>query len=56
MTWGMLVDTRRAIVTFFLVMFFIVLGLFMCMLLLVSSNVLAETSAVGRPAVTIEFS
>ncbi len=42
MTWGAVIDTRRTITSFFFVMFIAVLGTFVCILLLVGSDLLVE--------------
>ncbi len=45
MTWRAMVDMRRAIAAFFLVMLVALLGMFMCVLALVGGNILAVNSS-----------
>jgi hypothetical protein len=45
MTWGSVIDTRRAIVTMFLIGFILILMTFMCVLTLVGSQILEPASS-----------
>jgi hypothetical protein len=53
MTWGTVIDARRALTSFFLTMLVLVIGLFICISLLVKGNILtANYSGPISPPIT----
>ncbi len=45
MTWGAMVDTRRALTTFFVVILVVILSIFICVLSLAGGNILTVNSS-----------
>jgi hypothetical protein len=53
MTWGMVIDTRRTLGLFFLVFFVVVIGLFLCLLILANGQILTVNPVNVPPISTV---